>query len=205
MAICRFCRNELEQEGHICPFCGYDPATDTVNQAAKSQIEQSGILGKKNKEKEKKAGGGGVNPKIKRFAFIGLAVIVFSVFYKHNFDINGVIYEITQNISRIKEGKLFSKKSDKDNDREAKKIELIDVRSYNAPERQDRSKELVVEGIFLDPQTKSFVIINGKVITEGESYRGAIVARIKEDSVELIVGNETKILKAYQRMPFIAK
>ena len=204
MAVCRFCRNELEHERQICPSCGYDPTTDTVNQSAKAQIEQSGILHKKNKEKEKEAGRG-VNPKIKRFVFIGLAVIVFSVFYKHNFDINGVIYEITQNIARIKEGKLFSKKSDKDKDKEVKKIELIDVRSYNAPERQDRSKDLVVEGIFFDPQTKSFVIINGKVITEGESYRGAIVARIKEDSVELIMGNETKILKAHQRMPFIAK
>lgn len=200
MAVCRFCRNELEHERQICPACGYDPTTDRVNQAAKAQIEQSEALGKKKNKKEKKEGGGGVNPGIKKFALIGVAIIVFSVFYKYNFDINGVIYEITQNIARIKEGRLFSKESDKD--KEVKKIELMDVRSYTAPQRQERSKELVIEGIFFDSQTKSFVIINGQVFKEGESYKGAIIAKIKEDSVILIIGNEPKILKAHQRIPF---
>lgn len=201
MKQCRLCKKMLKDEDTVCVFCGYDFKTDTVSQSFQPKPDSLRCK----EEKEQTAKGSGVSSGVKKFALTGLAIVIFSIFYKYNFNINSIAQDASLLFNRIKTGKFTKGKSDNKAEKEAKKIELISVRFSKQPEKISGYENLKIEGIFFDTNAKSFIVVNGKVIPEGQSFDSVTVKKINKDSVELIIGNDTKVLRVNQSIPFSGK
>jgi hypothetical protein len=201
MKQCRLCGKLLEEENTTCWSCGYDFNTDSVSPSFKPK--PASITGKEEKEKTAKAGG--VSSGVKKFALVGLAVVIFSVLYKYHFDINAVFSDASRLFDTIKSGKFAKSKDGKKKGAKAEKIELINVRSFISPTKVDRYKDLKIEGISFDPGGKSFIIVNGRVISKGETFENVTVKKVNTDTVELIVAGKAEVLKVNQRIAFPGK
>lgn len=191
MTECRFCRNKISKEDAVCMNCGYDPKIDAINPQIRQQIEAEKRL------KRASSGGSGEKGKVgrgvKKFAIIGFVIIVFSIFYKYNFDISTIVFDLTTIIEKV----LPIQSSKKAKEEEQKNMVFIDAGSFRK-KKSSNDRNLLVEGIFYDPSNKNFVVINGKVISEGESLSCVTVKKIEENSVELLVSGETKVVRANQ-------
>jgi len=195
---CRYCKKPIKEEVAVCSFCGYDHKTGTMAETEAGLVKS---LEEKVKTREKGSASKifGVDPKVKIFAFIGLSIVIFSVFYKYNFDIKGVMSEANQVFYRIKSGAFFTGKSKKEKNKANQKIELMNVKSITTPKKSLQPGALAVEGILYDPTGKSFVSIEGNVIAEGAAFGDVVVKKINRDSVELIVKGENKIIEVQEQ------
>jgi hypothetical protein len=187
MQECYYCKKTIKEEDTICPFCGYDHKAGTVSQ----QVTSVENTQKRSQIKEQKATskGNGVDPRVKKFAFIGLGIVLFSILYKYNFNISIIAYEISD---------IFARVTGKKKDKTSEKIELIDVRSIKIPKKAIKYKGLEVEGVLFDPAGRSFVTINGDIIPEGGTSGNVTVQKIHKDSVELIVNGKSQIIEIKQ-------
>jgi hypothetical protein len=191
---CHYCKKPIEEKVEICSSCGYDHKTCTMTETQSGLVKS---LEEKVKTRRKGSGGRifGVDPKVRGFAFIGLGIVIFSVFYKYNFSITGVMSEANQVFQQIKGQVFLTGKSKKAKDKANQKIELLNVKSFETPKKSLQPVSLAVEGILYDPSGKSFVSINGNIIREGEAQGEVVVKKINRDSVELIVKGENKIIE----------
>lgn len=174
MRICRFCDEKIGDHEKICGNCGYNPQTDTMTTSFV--------------RKNKKVGAGGkqkiLNSGVKSFAFWGMIIIIFSLGIKYQGKIGDIIWKARNKSSPV------SRKANR-----YKTTKLIDVRSYKAPADKSQGKNRKIEGIFYDPQGKSYVMINGQLISEKESFGNMVIKRINNDSVEVVLDGKEKILK----------
>lgn len=200
MTECQYCKEQMKDEDMVCVMCGYDHKTGIINNAFKEQMaKERGAREKVQRKKEKLQNKGrGISPSVKKFIFIGLIITAFSLFYKHNFNISSVVSETSQSLAKLKKIKFPETTTKDKKDNKLKKIELTDVNSFKGNNKPLRKKDLKVEGIFFDPRNKSFVTINGKILSEGETAGNITVRQINRDSVELIIYGENKILKINQ-------
>ncbi len=199
MKECVYCKRPMKEEAVVCIYCGYDHKLGTISQAysrppapGKEPQAGTGI-----KEEKAPAGPGGVNPKVKKFAFIGILLVAFSVLYKYNFNVNVIVSDLKGAAVNIKGVKFLQDKFGKKKAQAIEKIELLNVEKFEA-KKETPDKKLRLEGIFFDPQGKSFATINGQVISEGESVDNAILKKIGRNSVELVIDSETKTLEVNQ-------
>ena len=195
MKQCGLCGNLVEDVADACTSCGYDFRTDRVNPNFVPKPSPTGRA--KNTESGVRVSSG-----VKKFAIVGLLIVIFSVLYKYNFNISDAVSDAGRLFNQIKSGKFIKGKVDKNKDKEVKKVELINVRSFIAPSKANRYKDLKIEGISFDASAKSFIIVNGRVISEGETFDKIIVKKINLDSVELIIAGKPQILRVNQRIPF---
>lgn len=184
MKECRYCQKPLKDQEVICTFCGFDHKTGTINQSFKPKINP----GTKIKDKEKKAQSreAGINPRIKNFAFIGIGIVMFSIFYKYNFNINLATSEVKYFIAKLK----INKK-----EKISQPMEFINVGSFEGQKKVFNSKEPVLEGIVFNPEGRSFIIVNGSVVSEGEAVDNITVKKINKNSVELVIDGESKVVE----------
>jgi hypothetical protein len=213
MGLCRGCQEALTEKDPYCPFCGYDAKTDTVNPAFKPDTAKS-----KQAKKPIYGGGGGIDPRIKKFAFAGAVLLIFSVLYKYNFNL-GLVIADTKSIMLMKAGKAALKVAGKKNPASKNaagkqvpaqgeqdvKLEWSDVKAFQASPRADAPKGLLLEGIFFDPAARSFATINGQVVSEGEAVQGATVTKIEKYSVELVADGKRVVLAVNQSAPMPKK
>lgn len=195
MKECRLCKRPLRQEDAVCAHCGYDPTTDIISPSFKPKGEIDTAPKKASPERR------GISSGVRKFAVIGLLIVMFSIFFRHNFNINGIIYEAKLIIDRITGGKfinmnMFNSKENK----EVRQLKLTDVSSYAAVQKNIRYNDLVIKGIFFDPQAKSMVNINGKMISEGDIFEGITVKKINRDSVELLINGEVQALSVGKKI-----
>ncbi|PIQ88025.1 MAG: hypothetical protein COV73_01010, partial [Candidatus Omnitrophica bacterium CG11_big_fil_rev_8_21_14_0_20_43_6] len=59
---------------------------------------------------------------------------------------------------------------------------------------QDRK----IEGVFYDPKGKSYVLINGHLVSEKESFGNMVIQKINSDSVEALEDGKQLILRVHQ-------
>lgn len=136
MQECRYCGKAIEDTEPFCINCGYDPKTDTVSKDFMQQGESVKHLKKKYKGGAS-VGKEGINPGVKKFVFFGLAILIFSIFYKNNFNINNVVSEAKYYFVRIVRGKFAIGKIGKDKrDKKNEKVEWINVRTFEENNRR---------------------------------------------------------------------
>lgn len=185
MKICRYCNEEIGEKDEVCGNCGYNPRTDTLTTSFVKKEKQT-----KSGQKQKI-----VSPGVKSFAFWGMMVIVFSLGIKYQGKIGDIIWQAKNIVlgNKVNKSAKALAKSKQD-----KIIKLIDVRSYQRPADKSSGKDIKIEGIFYDPQAKSYVVINGQLISEKESFGGMVIKKINTDSVEVIQGGREQILRVNQ-------
>ena len=203
MDECRSCQKPLTEKDAVCLSCGYDPKTDTINPSFK--LQPAGPE-KKIKIKRHAPPGSGLDPRVKLFAAVGVAILIFSILYKYNFNVSLVAAKINHLI-RLKTTKTSGHETKSASKEEKKEVRLewSDVEDFQSSKDASQYKGLVVEGIFFDPAAKSFVTVNGQVVSEGESVQGVTVNKIGKNNVELLVDGERKILSVDQSIPFPKK
>jgi hypothetical protein len=182
MTICRFCEKVIGDQDEICGNCGYDPRTDTMTPAFVRKEKKGGFRRQQAK----------LSPTIKIFAFWGITVIVFSLGIKYQGKIGDIMWKAKKIVSSNQVDKS-AKVSAKDS--QSRATRLIDVRSYKAPADKAPGKDTKIEGIFHDPQGKSYVVINGQLISEKESFGNMVIKKINSDSVEVVQDGTEKVLK----------
>jgi hypothetical protein len=134
----------------------------------------------------------GVSPGVKKFAYFGLAIVAFSILYKHNFNPEAIKAEVNLLWAKT-QARLISGKAKKAKEG-INKAALISVVNFDGSQKPGTNKDLKVEGIFFDADGGSFIVLNGKVIAEGQSWMGVMVKKISRESVEVEVNGESRIL-----------
>lgn len=174
MRICRFCEKVIADQDELCGNCGYNPQTDTLTAS----------FVKKEGKKESRQKQGMLSPGIKSFVFWAVIIIIFSLGVKYQGEIRDIVWKL-KNKSTQASGKTKQNKT----------VGLTDVRSYEVSMDKTAGKNRKIEGIFYDPKGKSYVVINGRLISEKESSENMIIKKINRDSVEVIQDGEEKVLK----------
>ncbi|MFC1646432.1 hypothetical protein ACFL2Y_04570 [Candidatus Omnitrophota bacterium] len=125
MQECKFCSSKINDEDVFCKTCGYDPKTDTINPDFVSPPPDKQPLTAPTNKQSITTSKGGVSPGVKKFAFISLAILIFSIFYKNHFSISNVFAEVKHAFTMISKGKFKVWE-----DKPSKEIEYIDVRTF---------------------------------------------------------------------------
>lgn len=123
MQECRFCKEVIKEGDPFCKNCGYDPKTDSIN----PEFKLIGAQSRPSKKSKKIAvnNARSISPGVKKFALIGLVILVFSIFYKNHFNINNVAAEVKHFCTMVSKGKFkFGQ------DKRSKKIEWVNVRTF---------------------------------------------------------------------------
>lgn len=180
----------MNDEEIICVVCGYNHKAGVIDNAFKTRMASI----RKRREKTQNEPRG-IDPRVKKFAYIGLIITGISLFYKHNFDVTSVVSELSRPLAKLKKFQSSGDKSKGKKGPKIDKLELIEIKSFEGNKKPLNKKDLKIEGIFFDPSGKSFIAIGGKIISEGQSLDNIIVKKINKDSAELIVEGEIKILK----------
>ncbi len=183
MKTCRYCEEKISDQDEICPNCGYNPKTDTLT---------AGFV-RKNKPAIKKQMM--VGPGVRNFACWGGLIIICSLGVKYQGKIGDAFWEV-KNI-------LLGNKITKSGRVSAKSIKnvptrLTDVRSYQAPADKTLRGTSKIEGIFYDPQGKSYAVIGGQLLSEGENLGKLFIKKINRDSVEVLEDGRGRILAVNQ-------
>ncbi len=184
---CRFCNQSQINKGKFCLICGYDPKTDTISPLFKAKLKVQNIPLKSKSSFF-----------VKIFVFFGVIMTIFSVFYKHNFDISSVINNGKELFRWVNYGEFVHIGP--------KGKSLITNRTQTESDRA-RSKvgaeKLIFGGIFFAPDNQSYVIINNQVLKENELFEGILVKKIYREKVEVEINGESRVLKANETTHFI--
>jgi len=178
MRTCRFCQEPISEQDEICNNCGYNPKTDTLTK------------GFVRKDKKPARTQNIVSPGIKNFVRWSMVVIIFSLGFKYQSKLGDFIWKLTHPALAAKAAS--SKVSQNISTR------LIDVRSYQAPADKVSASGSRLEGIFYDPQGKSYAVIGGQLFSEGQSAGKMAIKKISRDSVQVIENSQEKLLKVNQ-------
>ncbi|MBN1912991.1 MAG: hypothetical protein JW788_01175 [Candidatus Omnitrophica bacterium] len=199
MKKCKYCQKDVQEEEKLCPFCGYDFKSGTITQVFSEEEAQK----RKRAEKKISRKEGGIDPRIKKFAFIGIAITIFSVLYSYNFRLNIIFFDFKDKFLGGKKGGLTlnSILGKKKKDQKIENIQLTDISSFNAPREAADYKNFTLEGIFFDPQGESYATINGQVLAEGESLENLRVKKINKNTVEIEIAGKVQILEVNQEIP----
>lgn len=184
MGICRLCERVIGDQDGFCRNCGYDPRTDTINPAFVRKERKSGTARRQRM----------VSPGVKGFAFWGMIVVIFSLGFQYQGKILDFAWGAKDLLSGKKPKKSTSVKASAASGQKPP-TRLLDVRSYQAPVNKSALKDKKIEGIFYDPQGKSYVVVSGQLVSQGESFAGMVIEKINQDSVEVVEDGNRKTLK----------
>jgi uncharacterized membrane protein YvbJ len=187
MTVCRFCGGEVKDTDKICLKCGYNSQTDTIIPNFIGQEKKEEIVKKKSL----------VSSGVKNFAFWGIVVMVLLLIFKYQAKLVDAIYQVKSSIisDKNKVGKSAKTKPSSGKGNQIKVTGLLGVRSFKAPVDKSEHKEKKLEGIFYDPKNKSYVVINGQLVSEGESLGNILIKTINRDSVEVVEDGDLKTLR----------
>lgn len=181
MKTCRFCEEATGDADLVCSNCGYNFQTDTMSTSFVKKKKAAGKQGQRV-----------ISSGTKSFMFWGIVIVIFSLGIKYQAKIGDAFWE-AKNLLLGNKAEKSAKASQKDN--QNKIISLIDVRSAKVPADKTYGRNKKIEGIFYDPQRKSYVVINGQLISEKESFGDILIKKINQDSVEVARGGQDQVLR----------
>lgn len=191
---CTYCSKYIRKEMTVCEYCGYNFQTGALDPHFKpgspSDARAKGKIAKR----------------LKVFFAAVLFIATFVVLYngiggKSDFlnSLASNIMERLQNLNWKKETKASVHTSGKKN---KPLVTFSQVTLLDKTAIEKRKKFLVLEGIVYTYGGKSFITINGEVLTEGDTIASVEVGKIRENSVELLLPNgESKTLEISQSIP----
>jgi hypothetical protein len=182
MGVCRFCSEVIGDQDEICSNCGYNPKTDTLTVGFVKKEKKVRFV-----QKQRKVSSG-----VKSFMFWGMATVVLSLGIKYQGKLGDVIWKAKNILLGVKV-KQSAQTSVKTNPN--KITRFTDVRSYQAPADKTPDKDIKIEGIFYDPQGQSYVVINGRLACEKESFGDMVIKKINRDSVEVFQDGRELVLR----------
>ncbi len=182
MKTCRYCEEVIGEHDEICPYCGYNSKTDTLTPGFVKKEKKSSTL-----EKQKK-----ISPGVRKFVLLGVLLITASLVFKYQGKLGDLFWEAKNTLAGKKTVKN-TKKPEKSIP--SKPAALIDVRSAKVSPGKAAGAKDRIEGIFYDPQGKSWVVIGGQVFSENQSIGNTRILKINPDSVSVLQGGEEKTLR----------
>lgn len=126
MQTCRYCKEIIKDGDLFCQYCGYDPSTDMIHKGFVPHVTPP-------PKKSPFPSGGGVGEGVKKFAFIGICVLIFSIFYKNHFSISNVVAEVKHSVTMLLKGKFTLWKKPTPSKQET---QWIDMRTFEVPEEK---------------------------------------------------------------------
>lgn len=194
MKKCRYCGKYIKYEEVVCEFCGFNCETGALDPAFEPRVKK----GSKTK--------GAITDLLKAIfatAFFIIAIIVsYNAIWGRSDYLKSFASDIMQRLENLKP-KAATKTRPYSSGGKTK--EIITLGKTTLPDKavlEKRKKFLTLEGIAYVFGSKSYITINGEVLTEGDTIALAIVGKIKESSVELLLPNgETKSLEISQSIP----
>jgi hypothetical protein len=121
------------------------------------------------------------------------------VSYKYIFSLKSYIFTLRTIVLDFARPIIGGKSGEKkDKDRKEASINKKTKKKY-------ADNGLRIEGISYDPGSKSFIAVNGKLVSEGETIKGVIVKKIDKDSVTVIIEGEEKVFTVGQSIPLPKK
>ena len=181
MRTCRFCEEVIADQDKICGNCGYNPQTDTMT-VSFIRKKKKAVAG----QNQRLLGSG-----VKSFVFWGLIIVVFSLGVKYQGKIGDFIWKI-KNIylgNKVNKPEQALGKANQN-----KIIKFISVRSSKVSADKSPVGNRRIEGIFYDPQGKSYVVINGQLISEQMSFGNMVIKKINSNSVEVLQDGQEQVL-----------
>jgi hypothetical protein len=182
MKTCRYCEEVMGENDGICPYCGYNSKTDTLTPGFVKKAKKDSVL-----QRQKK-----ISPGVRRFAFLGALVIGCSLVFKYQGELGDIFWGLKNRLTGNKTAKTVKAQG---KNLQSRPAAFIEVRSAKVSGEQAAVKKDKVEGIFYDPQGKSWVVIGGQLVSENQSIGDITVVKITPDAVAVIQGGKEKILR----------
>ena len=197
MKKCRYCGKYIKYEEVVCEFCGFNGETGaldpTFDPGAKKESKAKSVIA----------------DRLKAIFATLLFVIAIIVFYNAIWGKSDYLKSFASNImQRLENLKPEAATKTRPYSSSGKPKEFITLVKVTLPSKaalEKRNKFLTLEGIAYASGAKSFITINGEVLTEGDTIASVIVGKIKESSVEFLLPNgEVKSLEISQSIPIPA-
>jgi len=198
MKKCRYCGKYIKYDQVICEFCGFNCDTGT--------LDPTFDPGAKKDAKAKSA----IADRLKAVFAIVFFIIAIIVLYNAIWGKSDYLKSFTSDImQRLEDLKSRVATKTRPNSSDAKTKEFITLLKVTIPDKaalEKRKRFITLEGIAYAFGAKSFITINGEVLTEGDTIASVIVGKIKESSVEFLLPNgEAESLEISQSIPIPAQ
>ena len=197
MKKCRYCGKYIKYEVAICEFCGFNGDTGALDPTFEPGVK-----------KDVKAKGAIVDRLKAIFAtlfFIVAIIVLYNAIWGRNDYLKSFASDIMQRLENLKPKATTKTPSYSSGGKTKEFITLLKVTLPDKAALEKRNKFLTLEGIAYVSGAKSFITINGEVLTEGDTIASVIVGKIKESSVEFLLPNgEAKSLEISQSIPIPA-
>jgi len=198
MKKCRYCGKYIKYEEVICGFCGFNCDTGA--------LDPTFDPGAKKEEKAKGAIADRLKAIFATVFFIISVIVLYNAIWGRSDYLKFFASDIMQRLEDLK-SRVATKT--RPNSSDAKTKEFITLLKVTLPDKaalEKRKRFLTLEGIAYAFGAKSFITINGEVLTEGDTIASVIVGKIKESSVEFLLPNgEAESLEISQSIPIPAQ
>jgi hypothetical protein len=191
MQICKCCKVSVDKDVEFCPFCGYDPATDTISASFRRQNAISSQEAARKLREDSRRASGGIDPGVKKFAFIGLAVVIFSILYKYNFNLSGAVSGFKQSGHKagITAGDLIPLQ-----------VEMKKGTGGDTGEDEifNPATPLILQGVtWGGGGTVPQALINSMVYHVGDTIQGAKIIKISKKGVVVLYNSRSYLLPSF--------
>jgi type II secretory pathway component PulC len=201
--LCSFCGKVMKKDTVVCKSCGYNTQTKTQDPSFKP------VDSGKQDAADKPSGRFGGVVKIITTVAILFGILFVLIRFNVSSMLTGIIKKAGQPVQKnttkagVSTQKTTAKKT---NTKAAAKPSAIQKMFQNNAQEAKKKSGLLIEGIFFDAGGKSFVTINGNIVSEGDIVGENIkIEKINKDSVVFSVNGVPTVLGVSQSLPLNKK
>jgi len=196
MKNCKFCGKSIKSDTVVCEYCGYNSQTDSrdpdFNPNKKTQM--AAAQGAKSHTQA-------VKVFFEVLIFLVIAVVLIGVIFPGKTIVSAFIPDVRAMLSFGKSS--ASKQSVPPRSANKTKAKPVSFMKFPAAKKTAEKQKFAIEvsGIMFDANGRSFATINAEVVSEGDSIGNYRVNKINSDSVEMVSGSQTIVLRVSDTIP----
>ena len=188
---CKFCGKEIATAETTCASCGYDSKTDTC-------LPHDKLAAKKKSSVDPEQIKQYMGLAVKVLVIGGIILLVF--FFKGPFLV--FMTQFPKRIVAMGTARRSGKEEADDTQKDARKGPSLKEKLGDVVAGEIRKHFFVVEGIFFVEGKKSYIIANGEILGEGDSFKGVTVHGIGKTTVVVEAQGKTQELGVSQKIGF---